>query len=520
MCLSTCENEGLKQNENDGLREALDSLVRNRISRADIVIPIARRGIRVLELSSYADKLDGKILIYDSVRFHLRELKDKTVVLFDEGVYSGRTLLKAKRELRDLSNKLNLNFSDKISTTSLIVNADKVQRYPDYYSLSVNSDIYDYISQTLDYMILSSGKPMDVDHLIAKIRIPENEMLNFFGTLKKEFYAIEPGHSGIYNNVRMFTIDLNLDEVRSIFSFFIPDISGFPRLFDGGVKKIRIYQKDETIHIVPIVYPAFEVREDAQLHKEKCPIWPILGNASLCEVRPKFADDEKNMRNIICSNCIVNGLNINLTLEFLIKLRKFIKYEFLELDDKCFQIVSHDESFKLIKAFNEIIDACLEAEENIEIGEIKSKKFNLITEPMEKVDPLINKEFRFKSYEAILEVLFKNKEINNGLFLRFDTAGVKEHDKKLDALTYEQLCDGLINTEKTEFSEGMDIAMDIGSLKPVMQYDAVKINCEGNYYNAIVRMYALSGEETERSLRCILAFLGRIDFGQNQPGSK
>lgn len=512
LCLY--ESEEIKENKDVDIKNALDSLVKTLASRADYIIPIARRGIRVLELSSESDNLfkKGKILIYDSVKFHARELKNKRIILFDEGAYSGRSLLNAKRELRDLSNKMNLNFTDKISTMSLVVNADNVKKYPDHYSLLVNSDIYDYISQTLDYMILSSGKPMDVDHLIVRVRIPEKEMPRFFEILRDEFHAIEPSHSGLYGSVRMFTIDLNLEDVKSIFSFFIPEISGIPRLFDSGVKKIRIYQKCDVVHIVPIVYPAIEVNDRISNYRDNCPFWHTLKGASICDVMPQFSKDNRELKNIICNNCIVNGLNVNLVTEFLTKLRTFISYGPLELDDKCLQIVSHNEGTELAKALNERIQGCLTARKLIDFGKTRAKKAEIKTELAESVDPCINQEFRLKTYEAILELILKNEKANEELFVKIDKDKIKKWHKELSGLTYDQIRQGLIGVCEEEFSEGMDIGMDVGSIKPMMPYKGVRISCEGNYYNAVVRMFTLSGEETESSTYCLLYFLGRIDL--------
>lgn len=81
--------------------ERLDYLLKDIVNEYDIIAPIARRGIRVLELSSYADSLfdSEKVLYYSSIRFHAKELRNKKIVLFDESVRTGGSLTERKANL-------------------------------------------------------------------------------------------------------------------------------------------------------------------------------------------------------------------------------------------------------------------------------------------------------------------------------------------------------------------------------------------------------------------------------------
>ena len=52
-----------------------------------------------------------------------------------------------------------------------------------------------------------------------------------------------------------------------------------------------------------------------------------------------------------------------------------------------------------------------------------------------------------------------------------------------------------------QFSEGMDVALDIGLLKPVNTNDGIEVTCGGESFRAIVRLYCMASEDVDKSLK-------------------
>ena len=493
------------------LEEGLDDLLKVVERRGDIIIPIARRGIRVLERSPRSQMLfdEGMVLFYDVAKLHSGELKNKRIILFDEGVNTGDTLNSKKQNLQRFSIANGLKF--KISTAALLVNHDARNR-PDYYpkNLLLNSDLYDYRSQELHYKILSDGKPLDVDHLILKIKLSEKSILNFISVLQESYNAKELSHSGVYEGVLMFTIDFSLQDTKNIFPFDIPNIKGFPKLFDEGPKKIRFFIKDNHVYIVPIIYPAMEITEDILKLKENCPLLEVLEDGALCNVLGIKKDFV--LQSTICYNCMVNRLNLNLLSRFLVKLKQQVDFEFDELDAKSIQMVSHSESKKVIDALNKIIRISLRNNESIPIGEGKAKKCAFEGISFKDVSTIEKGEYNMKlelreddkKYESRLRseievsmAVNENKDKNMPLFVygEYDSTNPPP-----EGLSYSQIYKMMAGMGESRFSEGMDVALDVGYLKPVMPFEGMKVFCEHKIYRIIVRLYNTASEDVSKSL--------------------
>lgn len=507
MCISDSSN----QYENDFPRTnhidmttiaSLDSFLQRISKKGDYIVPIARRGIRVLELSQDSIELfnNGRILVYDAVKFCIDKLKNKKIILFDEGVYSGRSLFNRKREITTLFK----NYKIDIITAAFIINSDKVEIYPDEHQLEVKSEFYDYISQELDYKILSSGKPMDVDHLIGRIELEEDDIHNIKNILIDKFHATELASSYMYDSVEMFTIDLNQEETKADFDFEIVEIEGLPRIFRGGVKKLRAYLKGNFVQVIPVAYPAIEAT-NYSLYINKCPLSKILDEASLCNAFKDSVAENNELNNIMCYNCIINAINISLLADFLLKLSTYINFKLVGLDDKCIPLYSvFDNTGKRItQAFYEKLIKCLKENKGIVLGKIPAKELEIDTQSINYVDPKINANMSFKPFNVITEILIKNTELNK--------SKLKTKNEELFGLTYEQINEAYGNGRYyRDFSKGMDIALDIGSLKPVTPYDGINVVSENKSYEAIVRLYKLTGEETRDSMLCFLKLIGRI----------
>jgi hypothetical protein len=501
--------------EEYSIEKGLDDLLKVVERRGDCIIPIARRGIRVLERSPRSQMLfdEGMVLFYDVAKLHSRELKNKRIILFDEGVNTGDTLNSKKQNLQRFSIANGLNF--KISTAALLVNRD-ARNSPDYYpkNLLLNSDLYDYRSQELHYKILSDGKPLDVDHLILKIKLSEKSISNFMSVLQESYNVKELSHSGVYEGVLMFTMDFSLQDTKNIFPFDIPNIKGFPKLFDVGPKKIRFFIKDNHVYIVPIIYPAMETTEDILKLKENCPFLEVLEDGALCEVLKDSVDIKNDfvLQSTICYNCMVNRLNLNLLSQFLVKLKQQVDFDDeLELDARSIQMVSHSESKKVIDAFNEIIRISLRNNEIIPMGEGKSKECTFEGISLEDVSTIENGEYmklesreddkkhesRLRPEVEVSMAVNENKDKNMPLFVYGE---YNSTNPPPEGLSYSQIYKMMTGMGESRFSEGMDVALDAGYLKPVMPFEGVNVFYEHKIYRAIVRLYTTASEDVSMSL--------------------
>jgi hypothetical protein len=508
MCLQYSEDryehESIGRNDASCILKSLDSFVYSMRERGYYIIPIARRGIRVLELSRYSEELfkEGRIIFYDAIKFYTHKLRNKKMVLFDEGVYSGLSLFRHRTELEELfHNKLKSN--NKIITASLVVNKDKVNIFPDDYQLVVRSDHYDHISQELDYKILSNGKPMDVDHLICRVGFKDNSNLdNIRDILVDVFHAIVLDEFDHYSGIKMFTIDGNIEETKSALDFEIRDIAGLPKIFNGGVKKIRLYIKDNIMHIIPVVYPAVEISNTLP-HMDTCPLKDILAGASLCNIMSEATQNSDELQTIRCYNCIIEAINLSILSEFLLILKKYIKFEYIGFEDKFNPLIFAEKNGEFASILDEEISKYLDANKKLVVGETLAESFETPNVTINYIDPEINELIRLSPYNAIVEAIIKNPEMNK--------PNLVTKDEELLGLTYSQIFECFGGKEKYEdFSRGMDIALDTGSLKPVTPYKGLYITSNEKQYRAIVRLYKLTGEETKYSMLSFLNFIGRI----------
>jgi len=506
---------------NYNISEGLGELIEILDKKGNLIVPIARRGIRTLELSPLSKGLfnKGMILFYDSIKFHINDLKEKKIkkiILFDESVNTGKTLIRFKNAIEQLSNKNKLNLDDKIFTAALLVNQD-AKKYPYYYrkKLCVNADLFDRLGEKLHYEILSTGKPMDVDHIIAKIEFPKE--VDFESILLNNFNAKESGHSNIYENVRMYTIDYKLSNQVKSLQLNIPNIE-FLKFFNGGPQKIRFYVKHNIVHVVPIAFPSMEINNDILSLKEKCPLKINNEDISLCCIlnNCKFSKDSI-LQSIICYNCVINVISTSLLSDFLVELKKLQHFTFKGIDENCLQVVSHTETIALRKLIEEKLKKSIENLKPILIKdcakiydyELKGSKFD--NEISTIKDDYIKFRLRENDIERIIRVqpeveistavkcnLDGNKSLFNGYYEGTDT--------KPNGLSYSQIEKMMQNMDPSRFSDGMDVALDVGYLKPLplTNFKGIKIFSDGQPYNAIVRLYTTASEDVGDSLECFL----------------
>ncbi len=478
--------------ENIDIIKKLDDLLDSFLDNECIIAPIARKGIRVLELSEKSQDLfeKGRILYFDSLKYHLLELRGKRIILFDESARSGVSLLNSKTELITLSKRQSLGL--KVETAALLVNTQsQCNTQPQHFlkELECNQDKYDLLSDELMYHILSSGKPLDVDHLILAIRI-NTKFKNYLSLFNKIATSKELGHSRYFGKVRMITV-----EMREIFK--ISRFESFPRLFDEGPIKIRLYLKENVLYIVPIVYPALDISDGYPETKENCRIYSDSNyNTSLCNALDLQFLEDTSLKLNICYNCIINELNCRLIGLFLIKLKPLIDFEILGLEKGNLYAIYHKNEGERLRLYYErkIKSICENYEPTINEKQIASCKIGneLASANIQFFLDSIRPELRVSMLVNDFE------HINDALHQGEYTQGTPP-----TGLSYNQISQIMINRKDLEFSEGMDVALDVGLLKPINITKGLLISSEMREFPAIVRLYSPSSENLRKDLRCL-----------------
>ena len=95
----------------------------------------------------------------------------------------------------------------------------------------------------------------------------------------------------------------------------------------------------------------------------------------------------------------------------------------------------------------------------------------------------------------------QNQNANHSLF---DPTQYKFPEKPPEGLAYHQIYEMMEGMDKYLFSEGMDMALDIGYIKPTNTSEGIKVTCEGETVQAIVRLYHTASEDTTTSLEYFL----------------
>ena len=179
------------------LYKGLDELVSWIEEVGDFIIPIARRGIRTLQLSSQSKKLfeNDRIIYFEALKLHTHEddLKNKEIILFDESIGSGRTIMSIKEKLKRFSAKHKLNL--KIKTSSLLIRNNSNYR-PDCYlqDFLLTYDEYNYFSRKISEEIFLLGKPLDIDHLIFNISLYNEDISRFRSYIKENYHSTRLRH--------------------------------------------------------------------------------------------------------------------------------------------------------------------------------------------------------------------------------------------------------------------------------------------------------------------------------------
>ena len=67
-------------------------------------------------------------------------------------------------------------------------------------------------------------------------------------------------------------------------------------------------------------------------------------------------------------------------------------------------------------------------------------------------------------------------------------------------LSYSQISSLMKELGEDQFSEGMDIALDIGLIKPINAIEGLEVNYKTGRIRGIIRLYCLASEDVDKSL--------------------
>lgn len=472
------------------LVDRLDSLLNDVINKYDIIAPIARKGIRVLELSTYADTLfnRGKVLYADYAQFHPKELKNKKILLFDESVRSGKSLIKSKMKLDTLSQEKKLGLI--VDTAALII-LDQVRDLPLHYKkdLVCDHNLYDILSDELSDKILSRGIPFDIDHPIITLEIPDEKITDLSKYLNNIAPTVELDHSGSFDNVRMFTLDFEEN-------FPIPQIDGYPNILEEGPKKIRLFLKDNILRCVPVVYPCLDLSENICKLQRNCRIKTAHGKESFCKVlnlKDDLGEASFEFKSSLCYTCVVTELNTRLIGQFLNKLKNLIDFKFIGLEKRSFNAMYLLEGKRLANIIEDKIKRSMKNDGLPCISNEIAKRCHVKRINPNKKKYLVN---NLRSEIKVSMIISQYAKENQEIF-KYGDYSVTNPSM---GLSYSQISSLMKELGEDQFSEGMDIALDIGLIKPINAIEGLEVNYKTGGIRGIIRLYCLASEDVDKSL--------------------
>ena len=275
--------------------------------------------------------------------------------------------------------------------------------------------------------------------------------------------------------------------------------------------QIRLFQKGNTINCIPIVYPFKFIADLENCQRKigicdiKCDIKEINQKDSFCKIiniENTLETDEKKIKEFkyaLCYQCIVYELSCRLLGSFLYQLRDKIRYEFKGLEKRNLCAVYHTEGIELASVIEQKIKRYMTGEEKPVFYNKKAEDCELTHLPTQKCEYLID-GVRMET-EIVLGIT-KNVKTNKELFNHSDYDSTYPHI----GLSYNQILEMFNDRDEHDVSAGIDIALDIGEIKPIVPPLGIKVSYQGKEMLGITRLYCTASENIDRSM----AFLSRI----------
>jgi len=293
----------------------------------------------------------------------------------------------------------------------------------------------------------------------------------------------------------MFTVDF-------INNFHIPKFDTYPKLYDEGPKKVRLFLKNNEMRCIPIVYPCLDITKNTLNDYESCKFCEKNNGKSksfcdfinLSKTLEKNPDKIQQLRANLCYQCITYEMNCLLLGFFLHELNQKINFDYIGLDDFNLNAIYHNEADEL-KKFLEI-----------KINHLRNgnaQKFSGdFTDPCQmQTIPLLERKYHMgipRTEYEITHTIRKNAQLNQSLY-EHEQADYGMDRPKL-GLSYNQIFNSLSGLNEHAFSGGMDIALDIGLIKPDIPPKGIKIKHNNEEFLGLTRMYCTSSEDIDKSV--------------------
>jgi hypothetical protein len=240
----------------DSMESALSEIF---ASGVDFVVPIPRRGERLVEMLRKAVPRGTEIVSLDEAIRAPRRFAGARVCLLDDGADSGETLDQKRGKLLGVFDAAGVK-PQRLQTAALVV-FEGARFRPDVEPSHGRVDRPEYMYRTarIHHELMSTGLPLDTHHLLVQLTVPGDRASEFIGELGT-LYDGRMGQlrdSGLYDGVRFYTIH---------YEDFVPWVDEglqYSRsLYLEGVSKIRLFVKGNRIVVLPLVFPALELGED------------------------------------------------------------------------------------------------------------------------------------------------------------------------------------------------------------------------------------------------------------------
>lgn len=234
--------------------------------RPDYIVAITRSGPRLLELLEKDGIFnnDATIITEKSLDFiPSRELKDKSVVVFDDVVNTGRTIftVRDKVERYDVDHVGTVSFAYDIDTGQVPIDSVEPQLELE---TSKRYELVKNLTQSFSHL----NKPYDVDHPIFHFDIDESTINTFEG--HPNSYDISTVHSTQYGYNK--------------YSFFPGEKSGIHHIIDSildvnnppvDIEKSRVYYNSQSPSFVLVPITSFPISEgkmnEVEIFSDKVP---------------------------------------------------------------------------------------------------------------------------------------------------------------------------------------------------------------------------------------------------------
>ncbi len=220
--------------------------------RPDYIVPVAKKGCKLLKASSDLTPIDPSLVRY-RLYFELNRppIGDRRIAVVDDATQFTSTLLEYRRYFENLGAAVR-TFSFVGHEGLFDGTREKYDEHAEICKFFPGPVYQEYIIQQ-SYFLLEHGSQYDLDHLVFRAQLPPQELSSFLSPLamKGDLLHIEDYFT------RTKASRFSLDDVE----FFnnVPFLA-HPSISTGPIRKIKFVYNEEkqTLFFSPLVFPTWE----------------------------------------------------------------------------------------------------------------------------------------------------------------------------------------------------------------------------------------------------------------------